>query len=155
MDRDINIVFDLSGSMAELGKIRILKSLAARLMPLVSRHGEVVNFWGWREAVTPLKGPRDMVLAANNSQGLIDFIEDNGFGGKYLLLSDGLWAAEITNQIKQQVTATRSCLVAVAIGADANTWSLSQISHGQTMYSSADIVTAVQSLCCADMEVSS
>ena len=155
MDRDINIVFDLSGSMAELGKIRILKLLAARLMPLVKRYGNVAHFWGWREAVTPLKGPRDMALAANNSQGLIDFIGGDVASGKYLLLSDGLWATEITNQIKQQVTATRSCLVAVAIGADADTWSLSQISYGQAMYSPADIVTAVQSLCCAAMEVSS
>ena len=148
MENKINIIFDFSGSMTELGKSAVLKSMVFRLRTIADRNGVKAGFFLWQNEIIPFKEMWDIEPVGRiNPTALADFITAKPLGEKYLLLSDGISDLESVSTISKALTVSKAVLLTVAIGRDANRRSLAEISNDKSIWSSADVLQAMDYLC--------
>lgn len=148
METTINVIMDFSGSITELGKAAVLKSMIYRIRTIAKQKGAKVVFVLWNEDIVPFRGKWDTKpMGKTNPSALIDFIAAKPPGEKYILLSDGIGDTDSFVAIRQCLAKSRAVLSAIAVGKDVDIWSLKQISYEKTVWHATDIVTAINFLC--------
>lgn len=156
MENKINVIIDFSGSMTELGKSAVIKSMVFRLRAIADRNGAKVGFSLWQDEMIPFRGKWDIHPTGKaNPVALYDFISAKPLGEKYLLLSDGIGDMASVTMIHQALAESRSMLLAVAIGRDTDFRSLAEISYDKNVWHAADVLQAMEYLCHGVDEVES
>lgn len=156
MENKINVILDFSGSMTELGKSAVLKSMVFRLRTIADRNSSKASFYLWQDEMIPFRGKWEISPTGKaNPMALYDFISAKSHGEKYLLLSDGTGDMDFVTTINQALAESSSVLLAVAIGRDTDFRSLAEISYDRNVWHAADVLQAMEYLCHGVSEVTS
>ena len=119
-ENNIKIIFDLSGSMNELGRRAVLRTYFAA----IHKQYPDIQFWGWNKTVFPVLKVKDIVARdIVSGEALVKFLGQGKNGGVFLLVSDGIWEKGIAEDI---FTAARKKMLSVQIGAYAKNLMLSE-----------------------------
>lgn len=125
------VIADLSGSVAELGKKRLLANLL-RTIRFLSASAEI---YSWQEEITPINDINAINPSGKNSlSSLASFMEKSG--GSFLLISDSSFDSSVP---------INSSLTTVALGADADIHALSRLSGKNRCFMAENIRAAFDS----------
>lgn len=160
MKAPLYIIFDVSGSMNEMGKIHLQRNLCRyaaqlRFIDQEKHLGSDIRFYQWAKNVSEVALQSDGDIPAFNAEGssnlfvLSDFLslhlKDTG-RSMVLILSDGNFPnSDIVSFQNQLSTFTDLIIRTVAVGADADLLKLKKISTNNTVYLSENIASAIDS----------
>lgn len=160
MKSSLNIIVDVSGSMNEMGKIHLQRSLcryAAQLRQIDrEKYFDLdIRFYQWAQNVSEIVMQSDGDIPALNAEGfsklcvLSDFLSQqlNNTGRlMVLILSDGNFPNSNIVSFKSQLSTFGDLIIrTVAVGADADLLKLKKISTNNTVYLSENIASAIDS----------
>ncbi|WP_298737579.1 hypothetical protein [uncultured Psychrobacter sp.] len=158
---ELFIFIDVSGSMNEMGKIHLQRSLcryAAQLRPIDQEKysDSDIRFYQWAQSVSEVVLQSDGNFPALNAEGssklcvLSDFLSQHLSDTKrlmVLILSDGNFPnSDIVSFQNQLGTFTDLIIRTVAVGADADLLKLKKISTNRTVYLSENIASAIDDI---------
>ena len=147
MAEHLNVVVDSSGSIAEVGKVDVIRSLIVRLKPIAQRFEMETSIFLWRENVQELVRLKDFVPQGRTvPSALASFINEGDEGERYLLLSDGFWEEEEAAEIKNAIRQKGAHLSLVVVGADARPSEMKRSLGLNMVWREEDLVSAVQFL---------
>jgi hypothetical protein len=158
MKAPLYIIFDVSGSMNEMGKIHLQRNLCRyaaqlRLIDQEKYSGADIRFYQWAQNVSEVALQSDGDIPALNAEGysnlsvLSDFLsqhlKDTG-RTKILIMSDGNFSNSDISSFQKQLNSFPDLIIrTVAVGADADLLKLKKISTNNTVYLSENIASAI------------
>lgn len=161
MEKEINVVIDISGSMFSDGKsnvqIYLLKTILHTIKKEKYLNCTIFNFYLWNDDLCYIDCEEMNIIFENhelnaivfkgssNINKIVDLINDVGNNGKFLLLSDGCFDYK---EIDEAIKNNHSVFITVAVGADADINTLSKISCLKNKcYKPENIITALYAIC--------
>ena len=161
MENQISAIFDISGSMNEMGKIHIQRNLCRFISQLHEVDGERysgIQFgcYGWGSSVIEISIdesddiPRLDAAGQLNFRALSDFLSKlSGEGGirKLVILSDGHFDRDdLAGFIEWKTSYEHALIHTVAVGADANLFNLKKLSLDDGVFLAENIGTAINNI---------
>jgi len=158
METQLSIIFDLSGSMNELGKIHIQRNLfrfihQRKEIDEESYAGIQFGFHGWANSISEITLDTSGDIAQMEPSGQLNFRALSDFLSKLLsesstqrvlILSDGHFSHDdLADFIKWKTSHDLAAIHVVAIGADANVFNLKKISSGDRVFLAENVSTAL------------
>lgn len=136
------IIFDCSGSMAEMGCRAVIKNL---LMAVRQRYPRV-EMYRWNDAIQQITKAKEITTAGRAStKAWIDFLSNASQDTNILLVSDGCWSTQDTNDICSAIQGRSVC--ACFLGQGANLATLSKVqTMGRKVFRIADFPTVIEHL---------
>lgn len=155
MNQHLNVVVDVSGSMAEMGKVMLQQTLCRFIRQWTATNAPAVTlkFYLWEQQVTPL--PLDPLqdippfTAAGQAdwQALATFcaaLHEDDVLQRVLLLTDGSASGKTLRLFQAALSPqTALSLCPVATGADADTQQLEEIADNARVFAAEDIAAAI------------
>lgn len=136
---EVAVIYDLSGSMKELGRKDVLKAYFLG----VRHHSSAIHFYGWQEKVFPVTKVKDIQPHGTASlSALTRFLQETDC--VCVLVSDGLWEKGTADEIHK---VSEGHLYTVCIGIAANTPDLKKAAGGrERMWAMTDFPTLLDYL---------
>ena len=151
MSENLNVIFDVSGSFSEYGKISILKMLKFSITRTAKNFGAATNFFFWNEEIKQFEGKKDFEPRGTASvSALKKFFFELAETSKILLVTDNFKNLEDVSEIKKVLKDKNLHLILVTVGAGAEISKNYNISTIGGIFSPADIVSATEILIFCD-----
>lgn len=151
MSENLNVIFDVSGSLSEHGKISILKMLKLSITRTAKNFGATSTFFVWREEIKNFEGKEDFKPHGTAEvSALTKFFEELAETSKILLVCDNFKNLEDVAKIKKVLKDKNLHLILMTVGAGAEKSKNYNISTVGGIFSPADVVSAIEILLFCD-----
>jgi hypothetical protein len=152
------IIFDVSGSMNEMGKIHLQRNLCRyaaqlRLIDQEKYSGSDIRFYQWAQNISEVALQSDGDIPALNAEGSLNLCVLSDFLSQHLkdigrtrilIMSDGNFSNSDISSLKKKLSSFPDLIIrTVAVGADADLLKLKKISTNNTVYLSENIASAI------------
>lgn len=154
MNTRVDILVDTSGSMIENGKEAVIKNLIytiSRILRKEEYQEYQVNMLKWSNEVMPIKKLSELRFSGQlSSRALKEYLDSQEVAPVILLISDGNFSIKERNIFKSTKNSYFDC---IAVGIDADIFSLKKIASSGKVFKVPDIVSALAKVCnhCIDV----
>ena len=149
MNDKLNVIFDVSGSFFEHGKIEILKMLRVAVTRVSKNFGASPVFFAWREEIKNFEVKEDFKAHGTAEiSALTEFFSALPAHSKILLVTDNFKSLDDVAKIKRVLKNKNLRLILMTVGAGAERSKNYNLSTVGGIFSLADLVTATKILLC-------
>jgi|GEM_PF-3277110 len=136
------VIFDCSGSMAEMGHRAVIKNIFMS----VRQHYPGIEMYSWNTTIQKITKAKEIITEGQiTAKAWSDFFNDVEQDTKFLLVSDGCWSNQDTNDICAAIKGR--CIFVCALGQEANFATLGKVrTIGKKVFKVADFPMVLEYL---------